>query len=359
MKMNESHVPADDTAIRMPAEWEDHEAVMMAWPHPATDWNYMLGEARDCFFNIICAIARNEKVILVGPEAPGAEYMMRLIDDHTRPDRNITCINTPTNDTWARDFGPISVYGPDGAYAVDFIFNGWGDKFPSAKDNDVNHRLDTLPAGSLWSRFKSIPFVLEGGSVETDGKGTLLTTSRCLLAPTRNPSMSKAEIEALLGRELGFDHFLWLDHGALAGDDTDSHIDTLARLAPDDTIIYTGPGEAGDPNNEELILMREELRAFRTREGHPFNLVELPLPSPIYDADGMQLPATYANYLVGPRHIYMPVYGQPAKDKLAAQMIQIAYPDREIVTIDCRALIQQHGSLHCVTMQIHNGILNR
>ena len=149
--------------------------------------NYSPGEPRDFFFNIIGAIARNEKVILVGREPPGAEYMMRLIDDHTRPDRNITCINTPTNDTWARDFGPISVYGPDGVYAVDFIFNGWGDKFPSAKDNDVNHRLDTLPAGSLWSGIKSIPFGREGGSVETDGKGTLLSTSRCMRAPAPSP----------------------------------------------------------------------------------------------------------------------------------------------------------------------------
>ncbi len=333
---------------RLPAEWEDHDTVMMAWPHAATDWNYMLDEAKDCFFNIIKEIAANEKVLLVGPEQPDAKYMKELYDKDLLG--NIIFAEVPTDDTWARDFGPITVENADGSLTgLDFTFNGWGGKFAAGKDNAVNGRVASL---GLSGNPEKVDFVLEGGSIESDGRGTLLTTSRCLLSPTRNPSMTKGEIEDLLCRELGADHILWLDHGALSGDDTDSHIDTLARLAPDDTIIYTGPGGEEDPDHEELLLMREEIRGLRTREGNPFNLIELPLPSPVYDGDGMQLPATYANYLVAPGHIYMPVYGQAAKDKLAAQMLRIAYPDHKVVKIDCRALVQQHGSLHCVTMQI-------
>lgn len=333
---------------RLPAEWEDHETVMMAWPHAGTDWNYMLEEARECFFNIISAIAENETVLLVGPEPPGKEYQKRLYEKGLTG--KVRFLHIPTDDTWARDFGPITVENSDGSLtALDFTFNGWGGKFPAGKDNKVNSAASAV---GVIENLRPVDFVLEGGSIESDGRGTLLTTSRCLLAPTRNPDMDRREIEVFLKKQLGADHILWLEHGALAGDDTDSHVDTLARLAPEDTIIYCGPGDEEDPNNEELVLMREEIRALRTREGNPFNLIELPLPTPIYDADGMQLPATYANYLVAPHHIYLPVYGQPAKDKLAEQMLKIAYPEHEIICIDCRALIQQHGSLHCVTMQI-------
>lgn len=344
MTMNKPSGPAR----RLPAEWEDHSAVLMAWPHAGTDWNYMLEEARECFFNIICAIAAHEKVILVGPEPPGKEFQKILYEKGLT--HNVRFVTVPTDDTWARDFGPITVENADGSLTrLDFTFNGWGNKFPATRDNAVSREL---ARGGYLDNVTSTDFVLEGGSIETDGRGTLLTTARCLLAPTRNPDMNRKEIERYLADTLGTDHILWLEHGALAGDDTDSHIDTLARLAPCDTIIYCGPGEEDDPNNEELVRMRDEIRWLLTRDGQPFNLIELPLPAPIYDSDGMQLPATYANYLVTPRHIYLPVYAQPAKDKLAEQMLKIAYPDHEIICIDCRALIQQHGSLHCVTMQI-------
>ncbi len=348
MTMNDRASAYGKPHYRLPAEWEPHTRVMMAWPHAATDWNYMLGDAQECFFNIISEIAKNETVLLVGPEPPGISFENRLAQAGVR--ENVVYAEIPTNDTWARDFGPISVTDHEGCIVpLDFTFNGWGSKFAAEKDNLVNSRL--CSAGVI-ENVTGTDLVLEGGSIETDGKGTLLTTSRCLLAPTRNPGLNRREIEVFLGNTLGCDHFLWLDHGALVGDDTDSHIDTLARLAPGDTIIYTGPGDDGDTNNEELELMRDEIRALRTREGQPFNLIELPLPSPIYDEDGMQLPATYANYLVAPGYIYLPVYNQPAKDKLARQMMKIAYPDHEIISIDCRALIRQHGSLHCVTMQL-------
>ena len=201
-------------------------------------------------------------------------------------------------------------------------------------------------------------FILEGGSVETDGKGTLLTTTRCLTSPNRNGGKSKEELNTILAERLGVNHVLWLDYGALAGDDTDSHIDTLARLAPDNTILFTGCRNVDDEHFEELLKMRAQLTLFRNQEGEPYNLIELPLPDPIYDEAGDRLPATYANFLVTDKVVFMPVYGQPANDALAMQTVRIAYPEHEVVGIDCRPLIKQHGSLHCATMQLHKGFIN-
>ncbi|MDE5903012.1 MAG: agmatine deiminase family protein, partial [Muribaculaceae bacterium] len=191
-----------------------------------------------------------------------------------------------------------------------------------------------------------------------DGAGTQLTTARCLTSPNRNGGKSKSELNEILARRLGASHVLWLDYGALAGDDTDSHIDTLARMAPGNTIIFTGCRNMDDEHFEELLHMRGQLTLFRTPDGESYNLVELPLPDPIFDDDGRRLPATYANYLVTGSHIFMPTYGQPANDRLACQTIRIAFPDHVIVGIDCRALIKQHGSLHCATMQLYEGYFN-
>lgn len=198
--------------------------------------------------------------------------------------------------------------------------------------------------------------MLEGGSIESDGKGTLLTTSECLLSPNRNGGMSKEEIEEYLKKRFGLSQVLWLNHGALAGDDTDSHIDTLARLAPNDIILYTSTDDTTDGHFQELKLMEDELKTMRTLEGMPYNLIALPLPDAIYD-EGERLPATYANFLILEKSILMPSYGQAKKDWLASQIIKIAFPDHEVKMIDCRALIKQHGSLHCVTMQIPKEIL--
>lgn len=323
---------------------------MVAWPHELTDWNYMLDEARACMAEIITAISRYECVLVVGP----ADLCRESFDACGFDNRRVRFADVPTNDTWARDFGPITVETSTGMRPIDFKFNGWGLKFASNLDNLVNSRLATQ--GCFTAKLDNrLNFVLEGGSVESDGKGTIMTTSECLLSPNRNGQWGKKEITAYLMTVLGAEMVMWLDHGALAGDDTDSHIDTLARLAPHDTILYTGPGEESDPDHEELLKMRDQLRTFTTADGQPYNLIELPLPSPVFDEDGMQLPATYANYLVTPEAVFLPVYAQPDKDFLASQMLKIAYPDLEVVTIDCRALIRQHGSLHCVTMQLPEG----
>lgn len=334
--------------IRYPAEWELDGPVLLALPHDDTDWSDILPDAIDQYRRIINALTSNgEEVLLLVPDAGKARETLSDC-----PLEHVTMVEMPTNDTWTRDYGPITVNRHGRIRAIDFGFNGWGLKFAADRDNLVNMRLaeqQVLPVGMYRNRRE---FILEGGSIDTDGEGTLLTTTRCLLSPNRNGGGTRAEIGEQLTRELGVDHILWLDYGTLIGDDTDSHIDTLCRMAPGNIIFFTGCRDMDDPQFEELLHMRAQLSMFRNAEGLPYNLVELPLPDAVVDVDGSRLPATYANYLVTPHAVYMPVYNQPEKDELACQTVRIAFPDHKVVPVECTTLTRQHGSLHCSTMTL-------
>lgn len=339
----------DVNCRRLPAEWEPHGGVILAWPHADTDWAPILEEVSDCFENIIRAVAEEEIAVVIAPDTSIPQSRLAGLD-------NVLYVTLPTNDTWARDFGPITLIENGSHIMCDFRFNGWGLKFPADKDNLLTRGMTR--AGVLQGIYRNrLGFVLEGGSIESDGQGTLLTTSQCLLSPNRNGEMSRDDIERYLTRQFGLKKVLWLDHGYLAGDDTDSHIDTLARLAPGDTILYVGCDDENDEHYTELASMKCQLMQMRTLGGNPFNLIQLPMPDAIYADEGQRLPATYANFLIMNRSILMPSYAQPLKDELAAKILKIAFPDHEIRMIDCRALIKQHGSLHCVTMQVPREIL--
>ncbi len=336
----------DKPCRRLPAEWEEVDSILLSWPHKLTDWNYMLDEVTDCFKNIAAAIIKHAGLIIVTPHPDEVRKQLSSL-----PQDRITYIEAATNDTWARDLGAITPIDADGNFEInDFKFNGWGLKFAANLDNLVTRRMynDRIFNGNYVNR---LGFVLEGGSIESDGAGTLLTTTECLLSPNRNGDLTKEEIETRLKAFFGLERVLWLDYGSLAGDDTDSHIDTLARLAPHDTIYYVSCDDPSDVNYEPLLRMKEQLSTLTTAGGNKYNLIGLPLPDPVFDEDGEQLPATYANFLIVNKAILLPVYNQPAKDTLAARMLKISFPDYEIVPVDCRALIRQHGSLHCVTMQ--------
>lgn len=334
----------------MPAEWDSRfDATMIAWPHGATDWADMLDEVDRCYVALLGALVRaGQTVLIVTPEPDRVE---RLVPQELPRDR-IIIAHCLTNDTWTRDYGPLTVEDAvDGSLsAVAYKFNGWGLKFPSDKDNLVFLSLvaDKRVVATVALRKR---YVLEGGSVESDGRGTILTTSECMLSVNRNGFINKEEVERELASGLGATRVLWLDHGALEGDDTDSHVDTLARFAPDDTILYVKSYDAADSHTAALERMEARLKEFRTSDGKPYNLIGLPLPSPVFDAAGARLPATYANFLITPGAVLMPVYGQPGNDEMAARMLAIAFPGHEILTVDCRALVRQHGSLHCATMQ--------
>jgi agmatine/peptidylarginine deiminase len=263
---------------------------------------------------------------------------------------NLLIVGEPSNDTWARDHGFITLTDDEGHHRLlDFCFNGWGEKFPAELDNAINRRL--YDEGKLEGEYVDcLDFVLEGGSIESDGRGTVFTTTGCLLAPHRNQPLTKEEIETRLKRDLHAERILWIDHGNLTGDDTDGHIDTLVRICPDDTLLFMGCNDPDDEQYDELRLMEEQLKTFRTLEGKPYRLLKLPMPRPIYDVDD-RLPATYANFLVINGAVLCPTYAQPDLDAEALRLIGEAFPDREIVGIDCRSIIKQHGSLHCCTMQ--------
>lgn len=340
--------------FRLPAEWERVGGVMLAWPHADTDWAYMLDAVNQCYVRICEALSRRTTVLIVTPDHTPLLPAIMMSDIETD---NIQWCTLPTNDTWTRDYGPVvTTSGPDDWQINDFKFNGWGLKFGANLDNMVTSAM--YGNGVLMGQYVNrLGFVLEGGSIESDGKGTLLTTTKCLLSPNRNGDLTKPQIEEKLRQYLGVERVLWLEHGFLEGDDTDSHIDNLARLAPDDTIVYIGCDDPDDIHYEDLRLMEEELRHFRTASGLPYRLVRLPLPTAIHDADGQRLPASYANFLIVNDCVFMPTYRQPENDMKAMAALRGAFPGREIVPVDCFELIHQHGSLHCATMQLPYEIL--
>lgn len=339
-------------ATRLPAEWEPQDGVLLAWPHPETDWHPYLERVEPVFARIIAAITRFERTLVVVHDRDAVEIVLREAGaDLSR----VRLVELPANDTWARDFGPICVEQDGIPHILDFGFNGWGLKFPSHLDNLITFDLHELGVFGVCSR-ETIGLILEGGSIESDGAGTLLTTSECLENRNRNPHLDRNQIEEALGDLIGANHFLWLENGYLAGDDTDSHVDTLARLCPDDTILYQRCDDANDEHYQSLSDMEDELRAFRTRDGRPYRLIPLPWPSATFDEEGDRLPATYANYLIINGAVLLPVYSDP-RDGEAIEAAALAFPDREIIPIDCSALVLQHGSLHCVTMQLPRGVL--
>lgn len=336
----------------LPAEWEPQDAVLLGWPHAGTDWADMLGLVLPVFIRIAVTISRFEMVIIPSPDPDSVRS--QLAEAGARMDR-VYVHALPTNDTWARDFGPITVYQDGAPLLLDYGFNGWGLKFRACYDNQVTARLQA--SGAFGNSPREVPgLVLEGGSLESDGAGTLLTTSACLLEANRNPHLDRTQLEQQLRQQLGADRVLWLEHGYLAGDDTDCHVDTLARLAPGDCIIYQSCDDPADEHFTELTAMAAELAALRTRAGLPFTLLPLPWPEACYADDGHRLPATYANFLILNGAVLVPVYNS-TRDESALSVLSRAFPDRQIIAVPCRPLIEQHGSLHCITMQLPQGVL--
>lgn len=344
-------VQVETRAPLLPAEWALQSGIQLTWPHAGTDWAYMLSEVQECFVNIASEIARREILLIVTPEP---EEVEKQVAGRVNMD-NVRFLECETNDTWARDHGAITMTDTDGPSLLDFTFNGWGLKFASDKDNCITRRA--VEAGALKGRYiNRLGFVLEGGSIECDGQGTLLTTSECLLSPNRNGQLNKVEIEEFLRSTFHLERVLWLDYGYLAGDDTDSHIDTLARFCSPDTIVYVQCCDKEDEHYEALRQMEEQLKSFRTLSGEPYRLLPLPMADKI-EVDGERLPATYANFLIMNEVVLYPTYCQPENDLRAREVLQQAFPRYEIIGIDCRALIKQHGSLHCVTMHYPVGVL--
>jgi agmatine/peptidylarginine deiminase len=328
---------------KLPAEWAEQEFVQLTWPHAETDWADMLDEVNQCFVNIARAILKFQNLLIVCVDSEDVEpfFTEQELDQ-------ITFAEMPTNDTWARDHGGITVFEDDKAVIYDFTFNGWGMKFAANHDNLITRKLYMAGIFGESLHRNCFNFILEGGSIESDGEGTLLTTAECLLSNNRN-NLSQDDVEEYLKNCFGLQRVLWLEHGYLAGDDTDSHIDTLVRFCDKSTIAYIKCDDEADEHYRDLKRMKKELRMFKTLEGRYYRLIPLPMADEVY-FEGERLPATYANFLIINGAVLVPTYNSP-KDQIAIEQLQKAFPEREIIGIDCNALIKQHGSLHCVTMQ--------
>ena len=334
------------TSIILPAEWNQQRAVQLTWPHANSDWEYLLDEVEVCFIEIAEAIAKRQKLIIVYPDK---NELQHKLSPELWP--NISFFEIKSNDTWARDHGGITIFDDNKPVIYDFRFNGWGMKFAACYDNQITRNLNIQGAFDGYNYQNMKFFTLEGGSIESDGDGTILTTEECLLSANRNDSLSKSEIEGCLKQFFGAKRILWLKNGYLAGDDTDSHIDTLARLCSPNTIAYVKCTDETDEHFDALNKMEKELEAFTQSDGTPYQLIALPMATPVFDPDDShRLPATYANFLIINGAVLFPIYNCET-DNAAIEAIKIAFPDREIIPIDCSVLIRQHGSLHCVTMQ--------
>ena len=338
-------------SIHFPAEWHPQSAMQLTWPHKDTDWVDIIDEVTTFYVALSKEIIKHTQLLIVCDNATEIKKHFTLAEQ-----KNLILAEIESNDTWARDHGAISVF-IDGKPAIyDFGFNAWGLKFASNYDNQITQKLFAEGVFAKEVKYHNhLNFILEGGAIESDGEGTLLTTSKCLLAPNRNQPLTKEEIEQYLKKIFGLEQVLWLNHGYLSGDDTDNHIDTLARLCSIDTIAYIQCKDEKDEHYVELKKMEEELASFRTLKGEPYNLIPLPMADAVYE-DDYRLPATYANFLIMDKVVLVPTYNSN-KDSVAMKQLEKAFPNREIIGIDCRTLIKQHGSLHCITMQYPKGFL--
>ncbi len=395
----------------LPAEWESQSAVMLTWPHTGTDWKPYLADITNTYIDLANIITRYEQLLVATPDKSAT---WQTLHDSLSPEQmdRVHLYEVDSNDTWARDHGPITMVMRKKQNTwmtpirlLDFKFNGWGEKFKWEKDNAINLQLYYQAAFNADLENHQ-GFVLEGGSIESDGRGTLFTTSQCLLAPHRNQPFTRENIDHQLKNFFNLRQVVWLDHGNLVGDDTDGHIDTIVRVAPHDTLLYIGCDDPGDEQYDDFQALEKQLQGLLTFEGYPYRLLKLPMPDPVFDngeqlitrgKDGVlrdaysgeiyqekkigreigcdkdcdngcgkqcknvplgdRLPATYANFLIINKAVIYPTYNQPEKDEEAKRQIQLAFPDREIIGVDSLTIIRQHGSIHCLTMQLPEGAI--
>lgn len=340
---------------RLLAEWEPQDAVLLTWPHKDTHWKSALDEVTQLYEALATVISDYADVVIAVPPDALEEVRSRL-EEMDAPLEYIHLYPVPGNDTWARDHGPLTVETVEGMKLLDFAFNAWGNRYPFELDNLITQNLFKQGAFAA-AAIETQDWVLEGGSIETDGCGTLMTTASCLLNPNRNPHLSAEQIEQRLKDAFGVSKINWLHHGYLAGDDTDGHVDTLARLCPNNVIIYTACDDPEDEHYPELKKMEAELQSFTDAEGNPYRLLPLPWPEPLFNDNDQRLPATYANFLIVNEAVLVPIY-DCLSDEDALEQISLAFPGYEVMGIPCSMLVEQGGSLHCITMQLPEGVLD-
>ncbi len=330
---------------RMPAEWAPHQATWISWPHKRESWPGKFETVEPVMVRAVEALARSEtvRINVLGPEHE--RHVQGLLAGIAAP---IVYHRFPTNDAWCRDHGAIFVVRRDrpALAALDFEFNAWGGKYlPCDLDNAIPRQM----AEALDVPCLPMGMVLEGGSIEVNGAGLLLTTEQCLLNPNRNPGLGRVQIEARLRAALGVERVLWLGEG-IAGDDTDGHVDDLTRFVAEDTVVTAVEADPDDENYVPLHENLQRLASVRLADGRPLRVIHLPMPRPLY-CEGTRLPASYANFYIGNRVVLLPCFDD-RNDAVAIEVLRGCFPDREIVTIDCTDLVWGLGAFHCLTQQV-------
>ncbi|MGH7773174.1 MAG: agmatine deiminase family protein [Candidatus Binatia bacterium] len=332
----------------MPAEWEPHRSTWLAWPHNLETWPDQLELVKEIWAQMACVISRGEEVcLLVNDQQAQAEATKRLRDVGALMER-VSVYRIPTVDVWMRDYGPtfVTKKGNERCLAFnDWVFNGWGGKYRSyEQDDSVAKAIAALLRVPVFES----EIVLEGGSIDVNGCGTCLTTEQCLMNPNRNPHLGRTEIEQVLRDYLGVDHFIWLNRG-IAGDDTDGHIDDIARFVNPTTIVCAFEEDSGDENYTALQENYERLQGARDQDGRRLNIVPLPLPGPVV-YEGIRLPASYVNFYIANGIVLVPTYNH-SNDQLALGILGDLFPDHKVFGIPCGSLVAGLGAIHCVTQQ--------
>lgn len=336
--------------IRLLAEWEQQDAILLAWPHVHSDWQHQLAAIEKNYIEICQQIFPVAKIVIFCYDQAHQQHIAGLFSDLTP----IIFIECKTNDTWVRDYGPLFCQQGEQLIAHNFAFNAWGGKYAHDLDNAACQVLQK----KMLLDYLHHDFILEGGSIETDGAGTLLTTAQCLLDINRNANLNQQKIENYLTQQLGLHHFLWLTEGTLVGDDTDAHIDNLARFIDKHRICYVQCNDEKDPHYVSLQCMQRQLAGFTDQQGMPYELLPLPLPAPIYNQKNERLPASYLNFLIVNQLILFPIY-QVNTDNQAIELMQQYCPQYTVIPVDCLPLVQQYGSLHCGTIGLARGSIQQ
>ncbi len=336
---------------RFPAEWERQAAAMLAWPHPESDWGPRLSAIEKTYLELAHHILQHEALLVVCHDAAQRAALSATFGTPPHP---LFLRIVETDDTWVRDYGPITVLEDGRPVILDFRFNAWGGKYPGERDDQVTARL--CEAGAFGQTpCRHVSRVLEGGAIEGDGQGTLIANRPTLIDPLRNPGLTGHEMEELLRRWLGIDRLLWLDIPPLTGDDTDGHVDTLVRFVAPDHLCFVACHDPDHPDHAALTALKEQLQCWRTATGQPYRLTPLPSPTPLHDEEGRTLPASYANFLILDDAVLMPKYDVP-QDAEALQTLGACFPHRRILPVNGRELVRQRGGIHCAVMTLPHGL---
>jgi agmatine deiminase len=338
----------------LPPEWDKQDAILITWPHLKSAWASKIEIVELTYIQITTVISHYQPLIIQLHSSIDLDSVVRRLSLNGSDISNCHFIQLDSDDTWARDHGPITITNGDDTRCLNFIFNGWGNKFQHTKDNALNSHMNK---NGLLNNMQEVDWVLEGGSIEVDEYGVLLTTSQCVLNSNRNGKTLKENLTSRFHEWVKVNKVIYIENGSLEGDDTDSHIDTLARFAPTNQIIFQGCSDESDPHFLNLKEMKSELGTIQNSFNQPYKLIELPLPKAIYAEDGHRLPATYANFLITNKNIIVPTYDDAA-DSIAIELIKDAFPEHIVVGVNALSLIEEHGSIHCITMQLPKGSVN-